>query len=499
MRLSLVVRIALGVFTSLVFTGIVGFAVYIQASDMKVATEAVIEEEATTAEFSSLTAAFYQMESGLRGYLMSGDEKYLQLLENGKSDVESVFLSLRRKITDGTQQANSLDKVYELKNHWVDGPLATLLKTRQALNKSAIDRSKFDSVIRSTNEAENIAAAVAQIGLAVEAQRKVIEALSEANRKESRELFFFLCFGLPAAVLAGAAVALLVARFASKKVQDVAQKLEAGSFAVAKTSKEVSLIAEDLNSVTLKCAISIDQTASNTRSLSSMITQTAGGAKSADEASRSSLGAAQEGMEHLEEIISSMNEIAGSSRKIKEIIKLIEEIAFQTNILALNAAVEAARAGEHGKGFAVVAEAVRSLAQRSSSAAKDSAGLINACVETSEKGQSLAHSSTAIFSKIVEESRQASTLISDIASATADQSGRLNEMSTAIEDIEEFIKQNVRYAEGLLDAGREMENQSVSVRVLTTNLREVIQPASKVPLNREKKNSETSKSGARAA
>lgn len=165
----------------------------------------------------------------------------------------------------------------------------------------------------------------------------------------------------------------------------------------------------------------------------------------------------------VKEMNNSMDEINASSKKIAEITKVIDGIAFQTNLLALNAAVEAARAGEHGKGFAVVAEEVRNLAQRSATAAKDTTALIDDCVAKADGGSKLAGKCEEALQEIVQNVKKATSLTKEINNASIEQSERISQANITIQQIDHVTQENAACAEETASASEEMTAQAQSL------------------------------------
>jgi methyl-accepting chemotaxis protein len=169
-----------------------------------------------------------------------------------------------------------------------------------------------------------------------------------------------------------------------------------------------------------------------------------------------------------------MQGISSASRKIEEIIHVIDDIAFQTNLLALNAAVEAARAGEQGKGFAVVADAVRTLAQKSADAAKDITSLIKDSVEKIEKGTLVADKSGVVMQDIVSSVKKVSDLANEIASASSEQTTGIQQISKAMNQLDQGAQSNAASSEEIASTAEEISSQAVQMQQLSEALNEVV-------------------------
>lgn len=217
-------------------------------------------------------------------------------------------------------------------------------------------------------------------------------------------------------------------------------------------------------------AASLEETVASLEELTSMVQMNSDNAKQAATLSFASKESAEKGEAEIQHLVSSMNEISVASKKIEEIISVIDDIAFQTNLLALNASVEAARAGEHGKGFAVVADAVRTLAQRSATAAKDITVLIKDSVHKIEKGSEEAGRSGAVMSEITQSVKKVSDLANEISAASAEQTAGIQQISKAMNQLDQGSQGNAASAEEISATGDDISKQSQAMQDLVDDL-----------------------------
>ncbi len=279
---------------------------------------------------------------------------------------------------------------------------------------------------------------------------------------------------IAAGALLGAAVGILISNNIVKTFVAITENLISSSHETSSASGDLSSSSSLLSQNSTESASSLQQTVAALEELSAMVKLNSDHAKEANNLSQESLKTAEEGKVEITSLIGAMENMAQSSKKIEEIINVIDDIAFQTNLLALNAAVEAARAGDQGKGFAVVADAVRNLAGRSAHAAKDINQLIKENVERTKESTEIANSSGNALMGIVKAVEKVATLNLEIASASKEQSHGLQQISQAMNQLESATQSNVETSQNVANFAERMSEQSHSLVLLAGELNTLI-------------------------
>ena len=252
--------------------------------------------------------------------------------------------------------------------------------------------------------------------------------------------------------------------FAMKAMRDklvgIVSQVRSGTDTIHTASSEIAQGNLDLSARTEEQASSLEETASSMEQLTSAVRQNADNARQANALAGAASDVAGKGGAVVGRVVQTMESINASSRKIVDIISVIDGIAFQTNILALNAAVEAARAGEEGRGFAVVASEVRNLAQRSSQAAKEIKTLIGDSVEQVEIGSRLVHDAGKTMDEVVTSVRQVADIMQEITAASAEQSAGIEQVNQAILQMDQVTQQNAALVEEAAAAAESLQDQA---------------------------------------
>ncbi|WP_374000645.1 methyl-accepting chemotaxis protein [Bdellovibrio bacteriovorus] len=294
---------------------------------------------------------------------------------------------------------------------------------------------------------------------------------AEISSTSSKITIGIVIGGILTALLAG----YLFATSLAKSLSRIGESVLMASEQTSSGGTQLAAASAQLSSGSTEAAASLEETVASLEELASMVKLNTGHAQEANSLSQRSRESAEKGEVEISKLISSMADIANGSKKIEEIINVIDDIAFQTNLLALNAAVEAARAGEQGKGFAVVAEAVRALAARSASSAKEISTLINENVVLSERGAKIADTSGEVLKEILGAVKKVAELNSEIATGSQEQSHGLEQISKAMNQLDQATQGNAASSEEVAASSEEMSQQADSLTELVGELQALIQ------------------------
>jgi len=255
-------------------------------------------------------------------------------------------------------------------------------------------------------------------------------------------------------------VGFIVKRTLVKQIITITNDMNLGAEQVEDASSSVSSASQGLARGATSQASSLSETSSTLENISSITQQNSDNANKANKAAQCCREGAENGMSAMNKTIDAMNDINASTEEMGEIIKTIEEIAFQTNLLALNAAVEAARAGDAGKGFAVVAEEVRNLAQRSATAAKDTALLIDKSVDKAKNGRSIAQNAGELLDSALKQINDVAMYLGEVSKSSIEQTTGIKQVSQAVMEIDRITQENASVAEESAAASEQLSAQS---------------------------------------
>ena len=451
----------------------------------------------------NLLKSMINMETGGRGFLISGDDRYLEPWTNGIRSFDGAWEEAKRLTADNPIQQKRLDDMKARNGEFI-AVVKALIQLRRDVTAGSKPLSELTSAF---GAGKDKSAQDAFRGLQAEfdkAERDLLvvrSAQADAMRTFTRN-----------ASITGAILALLVAGgfgvwvtrsitrqlggepdyavnvageiakgnlavdvqlragdtssllFAMKAMRDslsqVVSSVRQSSESIATGSAQIATGNADLSQRTEEQASNLQQTAASMEQLTSTVKANADTARQANQLASSASLAATQGGEVVGQVVATMEQITDSSKKIVEIIGVIDSIAFQTNILALNAAVEAARAGEQGRGFAVVASEVRTLAQRSANAAKEIKTLIGNSVEKVEAGSKLVDEAGKSMSEIVSQVKRVNDMIAEISSASIEQTQGIGQVGEAVTQLDQVTQQNAALVEESAAAADSLSQQA---------------------------------------
>jgi len=496
-RLYLAFGAVVALLAILVLSAQANFASLAEANRWNVHTYEVLGEAASVQE------SLVDIETGERGFALTGKESSLEPLNEGKRRFLSHLETIRNLTSDNPTQQARLQRLQASQQQWLADAIEPVIALRRA---SAAD-GNLDAVVAAEQAGKGKAGMDAMRSLLAEvtqAERVLLAQRSEeAAALRTRTTWVLLGGGALAAVLA-TCLAWLLARNITRPLHqavalarqvasgdltaqimvrsrdetgqlmaalremnaalaDIVGQVRGGTDTIATASAEIAAGNMDLSSRTEQQASSLEETASSMEELTSAVKQNADNAQAARTLAASASSVAQQGGAVVADVVHTMGAIEESSRKIAEIISVIDGIAFQTNILALNAAVEAARAGEQGRGFAVVATEVRNLAQRSAAAAKEIKGLIDDSVERVGAGSRLVDRAGATMQEVVGSVQSLSTLIREITDASEEQRIGIEQVNEAITQMDQVTQQNAALVEEAAAAANAMQDQAAQL------------------------------------
>ena len=288
------------------------------------------------------------------------------------------------------------------------------------------------------------------------ATAQIVQAVDRANLVSLAASVFVVLMGVTAVVV--------IVTGLSKVLNRVASALDDGASQIASAAGQVSSSSQSLAEGASEQASSLEETSASLEEMASMTKRNAENSRKANELGRQTREAAERGAAEMQQMSAAMDAIRDSSDDIAKIIKTIDEIAFQTNILALNAAVEAARAGEAGMGFAVVAEEVRSLAQRSAQAAKETSAKIEGAISKTGQGVEISAKVAKALGEIVARARQVDELVAEVAGASGEQSQGIAQVNLAVGQMDQVTQGNAASAEESAAAAQELNAQAETMK-----------------------------------
>ena len=378
-------------------------------------------------------------------------------------EAQKNFPEIEKKLSEllaVTKQQVNIDQLNKIKEAANDYQLAMAELVQYFMDNDIVNKKRIEAANVVLDRSKNIS---------IKGMENT-EKIADESASSLGTASWVMIIGLIIAAVVGVALAYFITAAITKPVNSIIEGLTDSADQVASASAQISSSSQSLAEGSTEQASSLEETSSALEQVSGQVRQNADNANQASSLARDTRDAAEKGAQTMSDMINAMKAINKSSEEIAKIIKVIEEIAFQTNLLALNAAVEAARAGEHGKGFAVVAEEVRNLAQRSATAAKDTAALIEDAVKRASEGSEMANKSGTALNGIVESVKKVTDLVAEIAAASGEQAQGVDQVNTAVSQMDKVTQQNAAAAEETAASSEELNAQADRLKDMVGDL-----------------------------
>jgi methyl-accepting chemotaxis protein len=398
------------------------FNIFKNINEMMTSQKWVTHTDEVIVQFNEVIEYMIDMETGQRGFLMSGDKSFLEPYNNAIKKIEKHITDLQKKVSDNSVQVKRLNNILSLKKQWIAIANEVEMNARESYDRKNISQEKFEAILKSAKGKTIMDKLRKEVSDGIQMEEKLnVKRKSKASKLAKRSILW-IEIAMPISIVIGFTLLITVLNKLIKDVEQVLLDLDKSKVKLNNISQEVLNSSQTLAEGTNEQASSLQQTSSSMEEIKSMISRSSENAAEAGKKSTESKDITQNGRNIVSNMIQSINEIDQSNNKLSQQVKssnddltkiidvisaiedntkVINDIVFQTKLLSFNASVEAARAGEHGKGFAVVAEEVGNLATMSGNAASKISEMLESSINDVK---SIVNTTKSSVDKLVDES-----------------------------------------------------------------------------------------------
>jgi methyl-accepting chemotaxis protein len=464
-------RITIGFLVMVVVSLAIGLTGYVSLRRVNTCTTSLVTDSMPGALYMGIIKDnITQSYANFERQMLTTDATDIAALEKMFSELSTYNSDTFEKYqasVSGTDDQNQFNHLKETRQQYVKAIKSVLAFSHEHTNEETVQfmRKEFDPIYQAYSK---------EAGDILNSNRDESIKTGATAQSVMSSSMMLISIGMAIAIAIAAIVAYYTISTTNKALRQAISTIDEGSSQVAAAATEVSSASSSLAEGASEQAASLEETSSSLEEMSSMTAHNAASAQEARSLADEMHKAADDSSGQMSAMQKAMDAIKESSAGISQIIKTIDEIAFQTNILALNAAVEAARAGEAGAGFAVVADEVRNLARRSAESAKETSGKIEGAIRNSENGVAISAKVAVSLGTIVEKARAMNSLVSEIANASSEQDKGIGQLTTAVSQMDKVTQSNASNAEQTASASEQLNAHAATLKETVLELQNLV-------------------------